>query len=129
MEAQRSHLTRCRERTQALSDRAARAARTLIRQKAARLDAAGQLLDALSYRGVLARGFALVRDDKRRPLRSATEVGPGLGLEIEFADGRVAARAEGAPTTFAPPRIAKPRDMYEPDLHIDTLKVRTRNFR
>ena len=23
----------------------------------------------------------------------------------------------------------KPRDMYEPDLHIDTLKVRARNFR
>ena len=52
---------------------------------------------------------ALVRDDHRRPLRSAIEVAPGLGLEIEFADGRVAARAEGAPTTFAPPRIPKPR--------------------
>jgi hypothetical protein len=36
-------------------------------------------------------------------------VSPGLALEIEFADGRVAARAEGAPTTFAPPRLARPR--------------------
>jgi exodeoxyribonuclease VII large subunit len=67
------------------------------------------LLDALSYRGVLARGFALVRDRERRPLRSATEVSPGLALDIEFADGRVPARAEGAPTTFAPPRIPKTR--------------------
>jgi hypothetical protein len=25
--------------------------------------------------------------------------------------------------------ISKPRDMYEPDLHIDTLKIRARNFR
>ncbi|MFL5065505.1 MAG: exodeoxyribonuclease VII large subunit [Xanthobacteraceae bacterium] len=109
VEAQRSHIARCRERTQALAARADRAARTLILHKAAVLDRAAGLLDALSYRGVLARGFALVRDRERRPLRSATEVSPGLALDIEFADGRVAARAEGAPTTFAPPRIAKPR--------------------
>jgi error-prone DNA polymerase len=25
--------------------------------------------------------------------------------------------------------IAKPRDMYVPDLHIDTLKVKARNFK
>src|SRR3989441_5133912 len=109
MEAQRSHIARSRERTQALAERAGRAARTIILHKAAMLDRAGGLLDALSYRGVLARGFALVRDARRRPLRSATEVSPGLALEIEFADGRVGARAEGAPTTFAPPRMAKPR--------------------
>jgi exodeoxyribonuclease VII large subunit len=109
VEAHRSHIARCRERTQALTERAARATRTLILQRAAMLDRAGQLLDALSYRGVLARGFALVRDTERRPLRSATQVSPGLALEIEFADGRVGARAEGAPTTFAPPRMARPR--------------------
>jgi error-prone DNA polymerase len=28
-----------------------------------------------------------------------------------------------------PKPIARPRDMYEPDLHIDTLKVQARNFR
>jgi error-prone DNA polymerase len=26
------------------------------------------------------------------------------------------------------PQINKPRDMYVPDLHIDTLKVKARNF-
>jgi error-prone DNA polymerase len=25
--------------------------------------------------------------------------------------------------------INRPRDMYEPDLHIDTVKVKARNFR
>jgi exodeoxyribonuclease VII large subunit len=109
VEAQRSQIARGRERTQALAGRAQRAARTVILRNAARLDRAAGLLDALSYRGVLARGFALVRDTRRRPLRSASDVSPGLGLEIEFADGRVAARAEGAPTTFAPPRVARPR--------------------
>ena len=108
-EAQRLHVVRCRERTFGLAERAARAARAIIVQKAAALDRAGGLLDALSYRGVLARGFALIRDARRQPVRSASEVSPGLGLEIEFADGRVAARAEGAPTTFPPPRMPRPR--------------------
>jgi len=109
VDAHRSHVVRCRERTQALAERAARATRAMFVHKAAMLDRAGGLLDALSYRGVLARGFALIRDARRQPLRSASEVSPGLGLEIEFADGRVAARAEGAPTTFPPPRMTRAR--------------------
>jgi hypothetical protein len=27
------------------------------------------------------------------------------------------------------PSVSRPRDMYEPDLHIDSLKIRARNFR
>ncbi len=115
VEAQRTRIARDRERAESLGQRAERALRTLLDQRAAQLDHAGQLLDAFSYRGVLARGFALVRDQARRPLRSAADVSPGLGLDIEFADGRVAARAEGAPTRFAPPRIGRPRKRGEPD--------------
>jgi exodeoxyribonuclease VII large subunit len=109
VEAQRVYIARCRERTEATARRATRALRALILQRTAMLDTAGQLLDALSYRGVLARGFALIRDTARQPLRSATAVRPGLALEIEFADGRVGARAEGAPTTFDPPRMTRTR--------------------
>src|SRR5262249_52148589 len=91
VEAHRLHIVRCRERTQALAERAARATRALLAHRAALLDRAGGLLDALSYRGVLARGFALIRDARRQPLRSASEVSPGLGLEIELAHRPVAA--------------------------------------
>ena len=56
---------------------------------------AGQLLNAFSYRGVLSRGFALVRDQKGVPLRAAAAVGAGMRLDIEFADGRVGAVADG----------------------------------
>jgi exodeoxyribonuclease VII large subunit len=69
----------------------------------AALDRAAGLLEAFSYHGVLARGFALVRDGGGRPLRSAAAVGPGLGLEIEFADGRVPAVATGG-AAATPPR-------------------------
>ena len=53
-----------------------------------------QLLAALSYRGVLARGFALVRDRAGRPLRTAASVTIGTPMDIEFSDGHVGARAE-----------------------------------
>jgi exodeoxyribonuclease VII large subunit len=73
-----------------------------------RLDALGQLLDAFSYRGVLERGFALVRDLQGMPLRKAAAVTPGLPIEIEFSDGRVGAVAQGAKPPLRP-GSARPR--------------------
>jgi exodeoxyribonuclease VII large subunit len=54
------------------------------------------LLAAFSSRGVHARGCALVRDAAGAPLRTAAAVSAGMPIEIEFADGRVGARADGA---------------------------------
>ena len=44
---------------------------------------------------MLARGFALVRDGESAMIRRAAEVGPGMRLDIEFADNHVGARADG----------------------------------
>ena len=44
---------------------------------------------------MLSRGFALVRDGAGLPLRTAAAVSPGMPLDIEFADGRVGATAQG----------------------------------
>ena len=49
----------------------------------------------MSYRGVLSRGFALVRDEEQRPLRRASDVKQAQRLEIEFADGKIGAAAGG----------------------------------
>jgi exodeoxyribonuclease VII large subunit len=57
------------------------------------LDACAKLLASLSYQGVLRRGFALVRDSGGRSVRSARQVAPGQRLDIELADGHVAAQA------------------------------------
>jgi exodeoxyribonuclease VII large subunit len=70
------------------------------------------LLAALSYRGVLARGFALVRDEQGLPVHAATAIGPGARLELEFADGRVAATADAdrpAATSTAKPAASEPK--------------------
>ena len=99
-------LARSSEIVVALGERARRARDNELQRRADRLRSAGQLLAAFSYRGVLARGFALVRDGEGRPLRSAAAVAPGMRLAIEFSDGRVAATADGEAT---PPTKAKTR--------------------
>ena len=95
VEAHRARIRRERERVEALAERALRAVDALIDRRDARLAHACQMLAALSYQGVLARGFALVRGPAGTPLRSAAAVSPGLRLDIEFADGNVGAVAEG----------------------------------
>jgi exodeoxyribonuclease VII large subunit len=97
----RNAIARDRERVQGLALRAERAAGTLIRRRVANVEHLGQLLAAFSYRGVLARGFALVRDLEGTPLRAAAAVSPGLHIDIEFDDGKVRARAEGEAATEA----------------------------
>jgi exodeoxyribonuclease VII large subunit len=58
---------------------------------------------------VLARGFALVRGEGGVPLRAAAAVGAGMRLDIEFADGRVGATAEGVPRLRGSPSEAPVR--------------------
>jgi exodeoxyribonuclease VII large subunit len=103
-QAQRNAIARERERTHRLADRAHRALSTLLQRLEARVSHSGQLLTALSYRSVLARGFALVRDDAGHPLHAAAQVGPGARMSIEFADGNVGATADAdrPPATVQP---------------------------
>lgn len=56
-------------------------------RSAERLAALGRMLESLSYRGALARGYAVVRDAASdRPLRRAAQAQGAVTLE--FADGR-----------------------------------------
>jgi exodeoxyribonuclease VII large subunit len=106
----RGTVERRRERLGAFATRAERALRNFVAARRARAERGGELLAAYSYRGVLARGFALVRDAAGQPLRSAAAVSAGTPIEIEFADGRVGARSDGAPSADKPSGdAAKPR--------------------
>ena len=126
-QAQRQRIARDRERTERLAARAHRALITAMQRLEARVAHSGKLLAALSYRSVLARGFALVRDDAGHPLHAAAGVEPGARMSVEFADGRVGATADGdrpadaasspsrpktstRETKPAPRRVAKPVD-------------------
>ncbi|MGH7075876.1 MAG: exodeoxyribonuclease VII large subunit [Stellaceae bacterium] len=68
-----------------------------IAQVQHRLDNVTGRLDS-AYRALrdpLARGFAMVRDQKGRLVTSAAGVGPDQALELEFEDGKVKTFAEG----------------------------------
>ena len=106
--AHRMRIARETERIAVLADRGARAMDNYLDARWARCERDGQLLAAFSYRGVLARGFTLVRDRAGRPLRTAAAVTAGSPIDIEFSDGRVAARAEAVQAAAAP-RAAPPR--------------------
>src|SRR5579871_1079475 len=110
--AQRQTIARSRERTYRLAERAERAMLTLFDRMEARMNRSGQLLAALSYRSVLARGFALVRNEAGHPLHAAADVGPGTRLELEFSDGRVAATAGADKPVLMQPE--RPRAAREP---------------
>ena len=79
------------------------------------LDARAGLLASLSYQSVLRRGFALVRDEHGRAVRSAQSVPAGRRLDIELADGHIAAETVGAtggttrPAPVAAPARAQPK--------------------
>jgi exodeoxyribonuclease VII large subunit len=107
-QAHRARLARQRDKVAACGNAARRAMLTLLDQRGARLDRADSLLAAFSYRNVLERGFALVRDGEGKPLRSVSAVASGARLDIEFADGRVGALAEGE-AKMRPPAPARRR--------------------
>jgi exodeoxyribonuclease VII large subunit len=121
-QAKRQTIARDRERALRLTERARRALATAMQRLEARVAHSGQLLTALSYRSVLTRGFALVRDEQGHAVHAAAAIGPGARLDLEFADGRVAATADAdrpavtrtakpvasEPKAATPKRVAKP---------------------
>lgn len=64
-----------------------------------RLEARSNMLQALSYQGVLKRGFAVIRDGTGAMVRRAGGITAGAALGIEFSDGevRVQALEDGQP--------------------------------
>jgi exodeoxyribonuclease VII large subunit len=108
-QAHRVRIARYRERVAAFGERSQRATYSLLKQHRARVERAERLLAAFSYREVLKRGFALVRDGGGHPLRSAAAVTSRMRMEIEFADGRVAAVADGERASPPTAPKAKPR--------------------
>lgn len=95
-----------------------RHAETAIRHKLTRvrgdLSAQERMLQSLSYKNVLKRGYAVIRDDENRPVSQAAMLQAGAGISIEFSDGRIGAITTegGEPPAGArkrPARTAEPK--------------------
>ncbi|BDG59884.1 exodeoxyribonuclease VII large subunit [Caldinitratiruptor microaerophilus] len=84
-----------RQQIDGLTRRLALAADGLIRRHRAALGGLAGRLDALSPLAVLARGYAIVRDEAGRVVRAPGDVTAGQRLEVILQHGRLWARAEG----------------------------------
>jgi exodeoxyribonuclease VII large subunit len=94
-----------------MDGRGGRAFIRIVERKRDALDRAWRLAGTLSYRSVLARGFALVTDAENRPVRLASTLAAGDALTLEFQDGKTGAIATGAggATESRPKKPAKPK--------------------
>ena len=107
-DAEKANCVRQRDRVKSASERMANALRACNERRRRDLSGLSKLMDTLSHKSVLARGFALVRDggETGAPIRSAAAVTPGQGLTLQFADGSAAVTANGgagAPQGAEPP--------------------------
>jgi exodeoxyribonuclease VII large subunit len=99
------------ERLEARGARLARVGPRLVAPARARLDGLARTLATLDWHSVLARGFVVVRGEGGAVVTRAAGVAPGSRVSLEFADGRVAAVAEGSGEERA--RRGKPRKVPE----------------
>ncbi|WEX77673.1 exodeoxyribonuclease VII large subunit [Sinorhizobium numidicum] len=105
---------RASDRIRGLGARADAAMAAETRRLKGALVAQDRVLQSLSYRNILQRGFALVRDEAGEPVKQAAAVAPGMALSLEFSDGRVSAVASdgGAPPS---PQSPKKRPTRPPE--------------
>lgn len=73
------------------------AGKSLLRDPEAQLRRLAALLDSFSYKHVLDRGFALVRDAGGQPVTSAFVLTTGDDVTVRFGDGEVGARVTAGP--------------------------------
>jgi exodeoxyribonuclease VII large subunit len=90
----RDRIVERRGRIADLSGRSRRALLQLLARRRDRFNAEAKLFRNMDHKSVLARGFAIVRNGGEKIIRAAANVKPGDRLSIEFADGKVPAKAE-----------------------------------
>lgn len=92
-----------------LAGRLDQAQRRLREAAGKQLESLAGLLESYSYKGVLERGFVLVRDASGAPVLSADALSPGDGVGLTFRDdGHVGATVETVGSRDgAPPPVAK----------------------
>jgi len=81
------------ERTRLLAQRLSRSQQARLAEVRGRLDGLSRVLEGVSHRAVLARGFALVRGADGSLRRRAAAIVPGEHLSLTFGDGTAPAIA------------------------------------
>ncbi len=104
----RNRLAQGAERVKSLEMRLNRCQQARLNEATRRVEGLARILDSVSHRAVLARGFALVRGADGRVKRAAAAVATGESMTLTFADGTISVVAG---EDDAPPKPAKPRHL------------------
>ncbi|MBX3511718.1 MAG: exodeoxyribonuclease VII large subunit [Hyphomonadaceae bacterium] len=104
-EALSQDITRRREHLARTAARLAPAMQRALITHRKHLDASARMLESLSHKSVLARGFVMVHREDGTLVRSAKELNPGDVLDLTFADDRRKAIVEGG----AEPAKSRPK--------------------
>jgi exodeoxyribonuclease VII large subunit len=92
------------ERVRALTHRLERCERAQLRTWREQLEGYTRLLETVSHRAVLERGFALVKGADGTIRRRASAISPGENLSLVFADSTVEAKAKVSGSSPNPSR-------------------------
>jgi exodeoxyribonuclease VII large subunit len=93
-----------RERNSALARRLAQAQGARLVQARKHVDGLGRVLEGISYRAALERGFALVRGEGGTLRSKAAAIAPGERLLLTFGDGEAGVTADGYTAPKPKPR-------------------------
>ncbi|MGN6147600.1 MAG: exodeoxyribonuclease VII large subunit [Rhizomicrobium sp.] len=108
----RRHILLSKGRVTTAGQQLARCFNVRLQEDRKKLQSLSRVLEGISYRGVLERGFVLVRGADGSIRRRADTLQSGERLSLTFADGQREAVAGGAPTAApvaAKPRVTKPK--------------------
>jgi exodeoxyribonuclease VII large subunit len=99
-----------RERLGLIHGRLHHAFRSITQRRQERVTSLTQLFESLSYKAVLSRGYAIVRNAQNEPVRLGAQLNRGDLVSVQFADKAVQATVgEGAAPDAARPRKAPPK--------------------
>lgn len=83
-------LDKSRSRLQNSSENLHRAGFSVLKDQTQKLESAGRLLDTLSFKSILARGFVVVRDHQGKAISDAANLHEGQNITLEFQDNQSA---------------------------------------
>jgi len=83
-------------------------------RSADRLTATVRLLESLSFKRVLTRGYSIVWDEAGKPISSVSAATAGRSVDVEFVDGKAGAVFGGSASVQQKPKPVKPASKKAP---------------